>query len=163
MERFITAMERSNVGAATQAQVFLRVKGILKDAHRRGIIGLDPLLDVSPPEYRPGPTVIPTTRERLHPVRRPRRNELRGKLGAQTSNAAKDENSVIFAKKQLPEFQKLRAELDAAIAAQHGAQETGPAPSASLADELAKLANLRDQGILSPTEFEQQKRRLLGL
>ncbi|WP_394297120.1 tyrosine-type recombinase/integrase, partial [Streptomyces globisporus] len=60
VERFITAMERSNVGAATQAQVFLRVKGILKDAHRRGIIGLDPLLDVSPPEYRPGPTVIPT-------------------------------------------------------------------------------------------------------
>ncbi|MFY0511892.1 tyrosine-type recombinase/integrase [Streptomyces anulatus] len=60
VERFITAMEHSNVGAATQAQVFLRVKGILKDAHRRGIIGLDPLLDVSPPEYRPGPTVIPT-------------------------------------------------------------------------------------------------------
>ncbi|RPK49420.1 hypothetical protein [Streptomyces sp. ADI93-02] len=27
--------ERSNVGAATQAQVFLRVKGTLKDAHRR--------------------------------------------------------------------------------------------------------------------------------
>nr|WSS64630.1 hypothetical protein OG284_27005 [Streptomyces sp. NBC_01177] len=53
-------MERSNVGAATHPQVFLRVKGILKDAHRRGINGLDPLLDVSPPEYRPGPTVIPT-------------------------------------------------------------------------------------------------------
>ncbi|WP_329207341.1 hypothetical protein OG893_26800 [Streptomyces sp. NBC_01696] len=60
MERFITAMERSNAGAATHPQVFLRVKGILKDAHRRGINGLDPLLDVSPPEYRPGPTVIPT-------------------------------------------------------------------------------------------------------
>ncbi|MFD5204848.1 DUF4429 domain-containing protein [Streptomyces sp. NPDC058375] len=89
-------------------------------------------------------------------------NELRGKLGSQTSNAAKDENSVIFTKKQMPEFQKLRAELDAAIAAQHGAQQTGPAPSASLADELAKLANLRDQGILSPAEFEQQKARLLG-
>ncbi|MFC9245470.1 tyrosine-type recombinase/integrase [Streptomyces sp. NPDC057136] len=60
VERFITAMKRTDVGAATQAQVFLRVKGILKDAHRRGIIGLDPLLDVSPPEYRPSPTVIPT-------------------------------------------------------------------------------------------------------
>jgi len=89
-------------------------------------------------------------------------NELRGKLGSQTSNAAKDENSVIFTKKQMPEFQKLRAELDAAIAAQHGAQQTGPTPSASLADELAKLASLRDQGILSPAEFEQQKARLLG-
>ncbi|MEK8145088.1 hypothetical protein NKH18_37715 [Streptomyces sp. M10(2022)] len=30
VEHFITAMERSNVGAATQAQVFLRVKGILR-------------------------------------------------------------------------------------------------------------------------------------
>ncbi|MEU4031111.1 DUF4429 domain-containing protein [Streptomyces anulatus] len=89
-------------------------------------------------------------------------NELRGKLGSQTSNAAKDENSVIFTKKQMPEFLKLRAELDVAIAAQHGAQETGPTPSASLADELAKLASLRDQGILSPAEFEQQKARLLG-
>ncbi|MFF8500758.1 DUF4429 domain-containing protein [Streptomyces anulatus] len=88
--------------------------------------------------------------------------ELRGRLGSQTSNAAKDENSVIFTKKQMPEFQKLRAELDAAIAAQHGAQQTGPTPSASLADELAKLASLRDQGILSPAEFEQQKARLLG-
>ncbi|WP_329036368.1 tyrosine-type recombinase/integrase [Streptomyces sp. NBC_01725] len=29
-------------------------------ARRRGIIALDPLLDVSPPEYRPSPTVTPT-------------------------------------------------------------------------------------------------------
>lgn len=90
-------------------------------------------------------------------------NELRGKLGSQTSNAAKDENSVIFTKKQMPEFEKLRAELDAAIIAQHAPQQTGPASSASLADELAKLAGLRDQGILTPAEFEQQKARLLGL
>lgn len=89
-------------------------------------------------------------------------NEVRGKLGSQTSNASKDENSVLFTKKQMPEFEKLRAELDAAIVAQHAPQHTGPAPSASLADELAKLAGLRDQGILSPAEFEQQKARLLG-
>ncbi|WP_030593770.1 DUF4429 domain-containing protein [Streptomyces globisporus] len=89
-------------------------------------------------------------------------NELRGKLGSQTSNAAKDENSVIFTKKQMPQFEKLRAELDAAITAQHAPQQTGPAPSASLADELTKLASLRDQGILTPAEFEQQKARLLG-
>lgn len=31
----------------------------------------------------------------------------------------------------------------------------------STADELAKLADLRDRGILSPQEFEDQKRRLL--
>ena len=66
VERFITAVERGDVGAATQAQVFRRVKGILKGPHRRGIIGLDPLLDVSPPEYRPGLTVIPTKEQVRH-------------------------------------------------------------------------------------------------
>lgn len=39
---------------------------------------------------------------------------------------------------------------------------TPPAPTASVADELAKLINLRDKGVLSETEFEQQKARLLA-
>ncbi|MEU2587216.1 SHOCT domain-containing protein [Streptomyces avermitilis] len=37
-----------------------------------------------------------------------------------------------------------------------------PAAAPSVADELAKLAALRDQGALTHTEFEQQKARLLG-
>jgi PH (Pleckstrin Homology) domain-containing protein/putative oligomerization/nucleic acid binding protein len=38
-----------------------------------------------------------------------------------------------------------------------------PAPAGGgLADELAKLAALRDQGILTPAEFEAQKARLLA-
>jgi hypothetical protein len=36
------------------------------------------------------------------------------------------------------------------------------APPVSIADELTKLAALRDQGILSPAEFEAQKAELLG-
>jgi hypothetical protein len=32
----------------------------------------------------------------------------------------------------------------------------------SIADELAKLAELRDQGIIAPHEFEAEKARLLG-
>ncbi|MEU1463121.1 SHOCT domain-containing protein [Streptomyces sp. NPDC005727] len=36
-----------------------------------------------------------------------------------------------------------------------------PAPPASVADELAKLAALRDRGVLSDSEFERQKRQLL--
>jgi hypothetical protein len=31
-----------------------------------------------------------------------------------------------------------------------------------VADELAKLAQLRDSGILSPDEFDTQKAKLLG-
>lgn len=81
--------------------------------------------------------------------------------GHRTLDATKDENSVVFTKKQLPEFEQLRAALEQAIAAQHARQ--APASTApSLADELAKLAALRDQGVLSPAEFEAQKARLLA-
>ncbi|MGW2620333.1 DUF4429 domain-containing protein [Streptomyces sp. NPDC001500] len=89
--------------------------------------------------------------------------ERRSAFGAQTANAAQDENSVVFTKKQQPEFEKLRAAVDQAIAAQHAPPaHAAPASSTSVADELTKLAALRDQGILSPAEFEQQKARLLG-
>ena len=37
----------------------------------------------------------------------------------------------------------------------------GPAASSSVADQLTKLVELRDQGVLSTDEFEDQKRRLL--
>ncbi len=37
-----------------------------------------------------------------------------------------------------------------------------PAPSSSVADELRKLAELRDAGVLSDAEFAAQKARLLG-
>jgi hypothetical protein len=79
--------------------------------------------------------------------------------GSRTLDATKDENSVVFTKKQQPAFEQLRAALEAAMAEQHA--PAAPA-AASLADELAKLAALRDQGVLSPQEFEQQKARLLG-
>ncbi|MFI7384950.1 DUF4429 domain-containing protein [Streptomyces sp. NPDC049813] len=88
-------------------------------------------------------------------------NERRSSFGRQTSSAVQDENSVIFTKKQMPEFEKLRAQLDAAIAAQHQAPTADTAGSASVADELAKLAQLRDQGLLSEAEFQDQKTRLL--
>ena len=35
-------------------------------------------------------------------------------------------------------------------------------PLSSIADELQKLANLRDSGVLTDQEFEAQKQRLLG-
>jgi hypothetical protein len=37
-----------------------------------------------------------------------------------------------------------------------------PAAAPSLADELAKLDRLRDDGVISNEEFESQKARLLG-
>lgn len=89
-------------------------------------------------------------------------NERRSAFGSQTATAAKDENSVVFTKKQQPNFEKLRAALDQAIAGQHAPQSATGTTPVSVAEELAKLAALREQGILSPAEFEQQKARLLG-
>jgi hypothetical protein len=48
---------------------------------------------------------------------------------------------------------------------EHKAQEERLSPSrrqVPVADELAKLVNLRDSGVLSHEEFEEQKRRLLS-
>jgi hypothetical protein len=88
-------------------------------------------------------------------------NERRSAFGSQTKSAAQDENSVLFTKRQQPEFEKLRAAIDAAIAAHHSPPASGQS-SGSTADELAKLGALREQGLLSPEEFEQQKAKLLG-
>lgn len=89
-------------------------------------------------------------------------NERRSAFGSQTSSAAQDENSIVFTKQQQSEFEKLRAALDQSIAVQHAPRMAVVPGSASVADELTKLAALRDQGVLSPAEFEQQKTRLLG-
>lgn len=48
---------------------------------------------------------------------------------------------------------------DAGVTGQSGA----PAQAVSVADELAKFAKLRDQGIISAEEFEVQKKKLLGM
>jgi hypothetical protein len=41
-------------------------------------------------------------------------------------------------------------------------QTAGSGGGASTADELTKLANLRDQGVLTPEQFEAQKAKLLA-
>lgn len=47
--------------------------------------------------------------------------------------------------------------------AKEKATVSAPAPeSVSVADELAKLAKLRDDGVLTPDEFAAQKAKLLG-
>lgn len=89
-------------------------------------------------------------------------NERRSRFGSQTSSAVNDENSVIFTTRQKTAFEELRAAVEAAIANHHTGNPTAAPPPASVADELAKLAALRDQGALTDHEFQQQKQRLLG-
>lgn len=81
-------------------------------------------------------------------------------------DAQKDENAVTFNKKQQRDFEQARALIDQQRAALRTAQQAPVvqqtiAPSA--ADELAKWAQLRDQGVITADDFEAKKRQLLGL
>ena len=79
-------------------------------------------------------------------------------------NAEKDENAVMFRRSQQPGFEAVRDAIEKHIGRVHVEAQPVPAapPLSSLADELAKLALLRDGGVLTDDEFQQQKARLLG-
>src|SRR3546814_7928119 len=67
-----------------------------------------------------------------------------------------DENALQFDGKEADAFRALRDFV------QERLEHPGASPApASVADELTKLANLRDLGILTLEEFAQQKARLL--
>lgn len=71
--------------------------------------------------------------------------------------AVKDENAVLLTKDQLADFEALKDAVLARIGRAAGQ------PASSAADEIEKLAALRDRGILTDDEFNQKKRQLLGL
>jgi Domain of unknown function (DUF4429)/Short C-terminal domain len=85
--------------------------------------------------------------------------ERRSTFGSQTPNAVNDENSVLFDRAQIPQFEALRDAIQESISA--GPQHVVPQLQ-SVADELAKLAQLRDSGVLTQAEFDAQKSRLLN-
>jgi hypothetical protein len=85
-------------------------------------------------------------------------SERRSQFGSQTTDAAKDENSVLVAKGQVAEFEALREAIEGALAS----PAASAAPALSVGDELRKLAELRDAGALTDEEFNAQKAKLLG-
>ncbi|MGO6789213.1 DUF4429 domain-containing protein [Rhizobium ruizarguesonis] len=72
-------------------------------------------------------------------------------------DATSDENTVMFSSDAQESFIKLKTYIEARISAQHEGSATF-----SPADELAKFAALRDQGIITPDEFNQKKRAILA-
>ncbi len=90
--------------------------------------------------------------------------ETRAGFGRQTIAAAtKDENAVIVNQGQASDFQKLREAIEEAIATRAHSPGGGTSSAApSMADELAKLADLKNKGVLSEEEFAAQKARLLS-
>ncbi len=76
-------------------------------------------------------------------------------------DAAGDENTVMFNRKQMPDFVAAKKSIE-----QLRDRLTKPSvqtsPDNSL-DQLEKLAALRDKGIVSEEEFAAKKKQLLGL
>lgn len=72
--------------------------------------------------------------------------------------AASDENTVLFTKAQQPEFDSLRAKLQARIGRPSSSSEKG-----TYLDDLERLAALRASGVLTEDEFLAKKKQILGL
>lgn len=77
--------------------------------------------------------------------------------------AQKDENSVVFSRNHVAEFMAVKQLVEQRIleAASRSPQGSA-APQVDVADQLAKMAALRDQGIISEEEFAAQKAKLLS-
>jgi len=83
-------------------------------------------------------------------------NESKGGLFA----AASDENTFMFDAKVDDVVIKVKDFIEKRI---KEGRQPAPAQTASAADEIRKLAELREQGLLSEEEFSNGKKKLLGL
>lgn len=82
---------------------------------------------------------------------------------AKEADRRREEERREFDRKREHEKQLESLRVLAASQASHTPpQGVEPLVKPSVADELTKLAALRDKGVLSPDEFEQQKKQLLG-
>jgi hypothetical protein len=77
-------------------------------------------------------------------------------------DAVLDENSVVFKGASKYEVALQIKEYVENWAPVRNAAVT-PAPDAAVADEIRKLKALVDDGLITPAQFEHQKRRLLGM
>lgn len=74
-------------------------------------------------------------------------------------DATKDENSIIFTKKQQKMFEEAKARIE-----QYQNQAASPvAQPSSEYDDLEKLNNLKIKGIITEEEFQAKKKQILGL
>jgi predicted RNA-binding Zn-ribbon protein involved in translation (DUF1610 family) len=72
--------------------------------------------------------------------------------------AARDENTIMFNLDQQPDFEKIKKAIeDRIVSSQEGT------PKSSGLDDLEKLANLHEKGIITEEEFNAKKKQILGL
>jgi len=75
-----------------------------------------------------------------------------------TQSVQQDENAVTFYSKQNGEFKELADEINAALIAKHAPEVAAP----DLAEQILKIAALRDRGVLTDEEFAAKKSELLA-
>ncbi|WP_445479187.1 DUF4429 domain-containing protein [Lysinibacillus irui] len=75
-------------------------------------------------------------------------------------DAVKDENSVLFAKKELKQAREL---VDLIESKRHASSTPAQPTAVSAADEILKMKELLDAGILTQDEFDAKKKQLLGI
>lgn len=75
-------------------------------------------------------------------------------------DATQDENTVMFNKKCNDEVIKIKEGIYALI--DKNTNSSNPINSGSIADELIKLKNLLDEGILNEEEFQVEKNKILN-
>ena len=69
-----------------------------------------------------------------------------------------DENSIVFTKKSQSDFNRLREAIESGLAALNFASDV---PPTFVADELEKLASLRNAGVINDAEFAAQRAKLI--
>lgn len=82
-------------------------------------------------------------------------------------SAIHDANAVTFVRKQHAQFSELKDYVEELIGRSSASPPIALAPAASAPiahlDELERLAQLRDRGIISADDFDAKKRQILGL
>lgn len=72
--------------------------------------------------------------------------------------AGQDENTITFNKKQQPAFEEIKSMIEERMT-----KGKGKAQSESSINDLEKLAELKEKGIISEEEFNAKKKQILGL
>lgn len=88
-------------------------------------------------------------------------NEVRSRAGSNTVNAAKDENSVMFSRTQMPAFEALRTAVQEAMAARDRGMHPS-APAGDVASRMHQLEALRAQSMISEAEYAAKRGELLS-
>ena len=72
--------------------------------------------------------------------------------------AIQDENTIMFSKAQQSDFEEIKSLIEKRMA-----EPEGKGTSRSEIDDLEKLAELKEKGIISEEEFNAKKKQILGL